>query len=268
MCWLSWVPRPEARRKVCRMRVLLTGGNGTVAPKFTAVANAAGHQIIGWDRELVDPSDRAAVDWFLGQTNPDAIVHMAFGAESWAGQLAGYAGHRDVPFVFTSTTMVFDERPDGPYTISSPRTSTNDYGRYKIRCEDDIWNANAGAMIARLGYQIDPDGLGNNMVAHADAHNEKVGFIRASTIWLPSCSFMVDTAAALLDLIERPERGLHHLDSNARAALSYYEIVTRLSHLLGRNWTIEAAEFPDHDQRLIDSVRITPIERRLPPADV
>jgi dTDP-4-dehydrorhamnose reductase len=247
------------------MRVLLTGVNGTVAPKFVASAESAGHQIVGWSRHLVDPNDVGAVDGFVADVAPDAIVHMAFGAESWASQLAGIAGQRDIPFVFTSTTMVFDERPNGPYTISSPRTSTNDYGRYKIRCEDAIWDANPAAMIARLGYQIDPDGVGNNMVAHADAHNEKVGFIRASTIWIPSCAFMVDTAASLVGLIDRPERGLHHLDSNANAALSYFEIITRLSAVLGRNWTIEATDFPDHDQRLIDSPRIAPIERRLGP---
>jgi dTDP-4-dehydrorhamnose reductase len=244
------------------MRVLLTGVNGTVAPKFAAAAHAAGHDIIGWNRDLVDPNDIGAVDQFLADTTPDAIVHMAFGAESWAGQLAGYAGRRDIPYVFTSTTMVFDERPDGPYSISSPRTSTNDYGLYKIRCEDEIWRANPGAMIARLGYQIDPDGVGNNMVAHADTQNDESGCIRASTIWIPACAFIVDTAAALLDLIERPERGLHHLDSNANAALSYFEIITRLSTLLGRHWTIEVTQFPDHDQRLIDSVRIAPIEKR------
>jgi hypothetical protein len=76
---------------------------------------------------------------------------------------------------------------------------------------------------------------------------------------------MVDTAASLVGLIDRPERGLHHLDSNANAALSYFEIITRLSAVLGRNWTIEATDFPDHDQRLIDSPRIAPIERRLGP---
>jgi dTDP-4-dehydrorhamnose reductase len=247
------------------MRVLLTGGNGTVAPKFVAAATAVGHDIIGWNRDVIDPNDHWAAATFLDQSAPDAIVHRAFGAESWAGQLAGYAGARDLPFVFTSTTMVFDERPDGPYTISSSRTSTNDYGRYKIRCEDEIWRANPAAMIARLGYQMDPDGVGNNMVAHASAQHDTNGVIRASTEWLPSCAFIADTAAALLDLIERPERGLHHLDSNADSALSYFEIISRLSRLLDRNWTVEAIQSPDHDQRLVDSVRIAPLERRLPP---
>jgi dTDP-4-dehydrorhamnose reductase len=246
------------------MRILLTGINGTVAPKFALLAEASDHEVVAWNRAETDPQDPGAVASFVDAESPDAIVHMAFGAESWAAQLASEATRRDIPFVFTSTTMVFDEHPDGPYTISSPRTSTNDYGLYKIRCEDAIWAANPGAMIARLGYQIDPDGIGNNMVAHADAHQEKVGFVRASSVWIPACAFMLDTSAAILDLLTWPERGLHHLDSNAQEARNYFEVITSLAAHLGRDWVVEPTEFPRHDQRLIDSTRIAPLSSRLP----
>jgi len=237
--------------------------SGTVAPRFAERAAMAGHDITAWRRDLVSPDDPQACDRFLVDMRPDAIVHMAFGAEAWAGHLAGDARHRGIPFVFTSTTMVFAARPDGPYTIASPRTATDEYGAYKIRCEDAIWAANADAMVARLGYQIDPDGRGNNLVAHTDTQQARDGSVRGSLRWLPACAFLDDTAAALLSLVTDPEPGLHHLDSNARTAWSHADILTKLAAALGRTWDIVETDDPEHDQRLLDSPRMPGLDTRL-----
>jgi dTDP-4-dehydrorhamnose reductase len=237
--------------------------SGTVAPRFAQHAEMAGHDITAWRRDQVPPDDPRACDRFLIDTRPDAIVHMAFGAEAWAGHLARTARHRGIPFVYTSTTMVFAPRPDGPYTITSPRTAADDYGAYKIRCEDAIWAANPDSMVARLGYQIDPGGRGNNLVAHTDAQQARDGSVRGSRRWLPACAFLDDTVAALLSLITDPEAGLHHLDSNSRTAWSHVEVLTRLAALLGRTWDIVETDDPDHDQRLIDSPRMPGLDTRL-----
>jgi dTDP-4-dehydrorhamnose reductase len=234
-----------------------------VAPRFAAVARAAGHQIVGWPRAEVSPDDPGACRRFLDEVQPDAIVHMAFGAESWAGLLAGWARERDVPFVFTSTTMVFAQRPDGPYTIDSPRSATDAYGGYKIRCEDSIWTANPGAMVARLGYQIDPEPRGNNLVAHTEAEQVRTGQVLARRRWIPACAFLDDTAAALMSLVEHPQAGLHHLDSNARTAWSHALILRAIADHLGRAWELVETDEPDHDQRLLDSPRIAGLDARL-----
>jgi dTDP-4-dehydrorhamnose reductase len=237
--------------------------SGTVAPRFALAASAAGHDITPWPRDQVAPDDPRACQRFLDEQSPHAIVHMAFGAESWAGQLAGHARHRDIPVVFTSTTMVFAARPNGPYTIFSPRTATDDYGAYKIRCEDAIWSANPEAMVARLGYQIDPDGRGNNLVAHTDAKQAAGGSVPASRRWVPACAFLDDTASVLLSLLTEPQRGLHHLDSNARTAWTHARLLRSLAEALGRSWEIVETDEPDHDQRLIDSGRIAGLDTRL-----
>jgi dTDP-4-dehydrorhamnose reductase len=245
------------------VRILVTGMSGTVAPRFASLARSAGHDVEPWVREDVSPNDADACQLFLDDQDPDAIVHAAFGAETWAGLLADHARRRGIPFVFTSTTMVFAPRPDGPYTISSPRTATDEYGAYKIRCEDAIWKANPDAMVARLGYQIDPDGVGNTMVAHTDAQQAANGSVRASRRWIPACAFLDDTAAALLSLVSDPQPGLHHLDANAQTAWSHATILHGLADMLGRPWQMVETDEPDHDQRLVDSTRILGLDVRL-----
>lgn len=237
--------------------------SGTVAPRFARAARTAGHDATPWLRHQVSPDDARACQAFLDYQRPDAIVHMAFGAESWAGQLAAHARHQGIAMIFTSTTMVFAARPNGPYTISSPRTATDEYGSYKIRCEDAIWAANPDAMIARLGYQIDPDGHGNNMVAHTDAMQSAEGTVSASRRWIPACAFLDDTSAALLELLTEPRPGLHHLDANARTAWTHARILRSLADALGRPWNIVETDEPEHDQRLIDSSRIAGLDTRL-----
>lgn len=202
---------------------------------------------------------------FIDSVAPDGVVHLAFGAEAWAGLLAGEARERGIPFVFSSTAMVFAERPNGPYPTTAARNASDDYGRYKVRCEDTVRGASAEAMIVRLAYQIDPDGVGNNMVAHLDAAAESGAPVHASTRWVPACAFLDDTAAALLSFLTDPEPGVHHLDGNAATAWTYHQIVTALREELGRSWRIVPTERPDHDQRLAGSRRMAGLDARLRP---
>lgn len=246
------------------MRLLVTGMNGTVGPRLAEHARRAGHEVVAWRRDEVSPDDAAACRAFLTASAPDAVVHLAFGAEAWAALLAGEARARGIPFVYSSTAMVFARRPDGPYATSSPRTADEDYGRYKIRCEDAVLGASPEAMVVRLAYQVDPGGLGNNLVAHLDAAAAAAGGeVTASTRWVPALAFLDDTATALLSFLTDPEPGVHHLDANATTAWTYHEVVTALRDSLGRDWRIAATQDPDHDQRLLGSDRVAGLDTRL-----
>ena len=259
-----WAPAAGSGATFPDVRILVTGMSGTVAPRFARAATSAGHEVVPWVRGEVSPDDADACHAFLDDQSPDAIVHAAFGAESWCGLLASYASLRTIPFVFTSTTMVFAPRPDGPYTITSPRTATDEYGSYKIRCEDAVWEANPGAMVARLGYQIDPDGLGNNMVAHTDAQHA------ADAVWsgrAPGGSPRVRSWTT------RPPRCCHWCRTPSRACTTWTATRrprgrTRASCEASRprsdgHGGSSRPDEPDHDQRLIDSTRIAGLDARL-----
>ena len=245
------------------MRLLLTGMGGTVAPRLAAHASRAGHEVVGWDRNAVSPDDLDACWRFVDGVQPDAIAHLAFGAETWAGMLASAAAQRGLPFVYTSTAMVFAQRPDGPYRPTDRPTADTEYGQYKARCEQTVRAANEQAMVVRLAYQMDFDGRGNNLVAHLDAAHEQGQTVTASTRWIPALAFLDDTADGLLSFLTDPEPGIHHLDGNAVTAWDYHRVVRSLASALGRPWRIEPNEDPIHDQRLLDSGRITPVSSHL-----
>ena len=241
------------------MKWLVTGLNGTLAPVLARKAAAQGVDVLAWNRHEVPPDDEAAAQAWLQASRPDAIAHLGMGSAEWAGRLALHAARHDLPFVFTSTAMVFHHEPDGPHAPGDARTALDDYGRYKIACEDAVRTAHPGASIARIGWQIDPAQPGNNMLMALDQWQASQGQVGASRRWKPACSFMADTAPALAALLRRPVPGVVHLDSNAAHGHSFLDIVLALRAAFGRDhWVVQANDDYVHDQRLVDGQPLLP----------
>ena len=247
------------------MKWLVTGLNGTLAPVLAREAAAQGVDVLTWNRREVPPDDEAAAQAWLQASRPDAIAHLGMGSVAWAGRLALHAARHGLPFVFTSTAMVFHHEPDGPHAPGDARTAQDDYGRYKIACEDAVRRAYPGACIARIGWQIDPVQPGNNMLEALDHWQATKGRVEASRRWTPACSFMHDTADALAGLLRRPVAGVVHLDSNAAHGHSFLDIVHALRAAFGRDhWVVQANDHYVHAQRLVDGQpRLPPLSRRL-----
>lgn len=234
------------------MKWMITGLGGTLAPVLAREAASQGVEVIGWKRDEVPPEDPVASRAWLEAARPDAIAHLGMGSPQWAGRLATYAALRDLPFVFTSTAMVFHHEPDGPHAPQDARTAQDGYGQYKIACEDAVRAAHPGATIARIGWQIDPAQPGNNMLMALDQWQAAQGCVAASRRWKPACSFMADTAQALARLLREPVAGVVHLDSNADEGRSFLEIVLALQAAFGRDhWLVQPHDDYVHDQRLV-----------------
>jgi dTDP-4-dehydrorhamnose reductase len=239
---------------------LVTVLSGTVAPALRA---ALDRPVVGWDRTSASPDDPAGVRARLDALDPAAVCHLALGSEAWAAELAAWCARRGRPFLFTSTAMVFDHRPDGPHQPGDERTARDDYGRYKIRCEDLVRAANPGAIVARLGWQIGGASPGNHMLAALRAQAAQ-GPIRASARWVPATSFLEDTAAALRALLDAGAGGTFHVDGNAESAWDYHRLVLALRARHDPAWRVERHDDHQHDQRLIDPrVRVRSIAERL-----
>jgi dTDP-4-dehydrorhamnose reductase len=145
---------------------------------------------------------------------------------------------------------VFNGALPGPFSVERPADATDDYGRYKTECEHRVRAAHPEALIARLGWQIGDSPGSNNMVDFLCRTMLDKGQIEASDCWLPSCSFLEDTAAALHTLMLEFPAGLYQLEGNP--GLSFFEIATRLNRLLGNDWSVSPTGQPAGDLRMID----------------
>lgn len=244
------------------MKVLVTGLNGTLAPKLAALLRHQGHEVLAWQRDMLDVNNEAAGRDWLDAQGVQAVAHLAMGDAHWAGWMAWWAAQRGLPFVFTSTAMVFHHEPDGPHQVGDATTAQDDYGRGKALCEQAVLQAHPHAVVARIGWQIDLTATGNNMLRALDDWQARDGRIGASTLWRPACSFMDDTVAALAQCLRldgaspspHTPAGLIHLDSNAQDGWNFAQVAEALGKAAGRGWQVVPEAGYAHDQRLMPGV--------------
>jgi len=258
------------------VKVLVTGLRGTVGRALGGVLRADGHEVTGWDRTRVAIDDYHAMDRFVGEVAPDALVHLAIASRPtgradegwlvgyhWPSELAWICRQRAVRFVHASTVMVFSPGARGPFTPATPPDEVAGYGGDKRRLEERVLHQNPGAVVARLGWQIGDAPGSNNMIDYLERTQREHGQVAASTRWLPACSFLDDSASALVRLLgARP--GVYMIDGNA--GWSMYEIATALAQAHAHErWTIVPVDEPRQDQRMLDpNLAVRTLNTRLP----
>lgn len=256
------------------MKVLITGSRGTLGKVVTEQLKSEGNQVIPWNRSEVYPFDSEMGYGFVKEKRPDMIFHLAtdsspLGEEDegwkinveWSVHLARWAEELGIPFLFTSSVMVFTNDAKGPFYPDSIPDANEGYGYYKKAAEEHILGVNHDAVVARIGWQIGQDDGSNNMVSHLSSQMREKGEIQASTKWFPACSFLTDTAVEMIRLIKQGN-GLFQLDSNSK--WNFYEIVMALNKKLKKNWYVKPTEDFVYDQRMIDDrVKIPALNNRL-----
>lgn len=257
------------------MKALITGGRGTVGSALADFLRKRGDKVVLWDRNAV-PIDRyQPMEDFVRREKPDALFHLAIGSKptgkqneswlvnyEWSSELAWISRQVGVRFVFTSTVMVFSDSVKGPFTLDTPPDAPEGYGFEKRSAEQRVFHQNPDAVVVRLGWQIGDAPGSNNMIDNFEKRMKNEGAIKASRRWLPACSFVQDTAAALAWLGTAPA-GLHMIDGNKK--WNFFEIATALNDKHGRRWKVVPDDAFVYDQRMIDPrVPVAPLSQRLP----
>lgn len=240
------------------MKAIVTGINGTVAPVLAQALSNEGHTVIPWNRSIVPIDNPNAVRDFIRSEQPDWFFHIATGSADWAELVAQICAEQGIKFLFTSSVSVFSASQRGPFTVDAIPEPNDDYGRYKLDCEQRVRAVHRDALIVRLGWQIGSVPGANHMIDYLDRTFRKDGHIDASINWYQACSFLPDTANGLTKIIQSLPAGLYHLDGNP--GLNFYEIVVGLNSLQKESWIVNQTTTPVQNNLLVDHlVRVNPI---------
>jgi len=239
------------------MKLFLTGASGLLGSQVAHVAARRGHQVVAvvgtWTGpipgagriEMLDLTDRAAVQKAVLELFPDAIINTAAISESpvcdaqpeesqkinveLPANLAALAHHLGARFIHLSSEQVFDGT-DAPYQVQDPTAPVNLYGRQKVEAEQRVsGNAPETSAIVRL-----PLLSGNSLRGTRSVHE------RLFTAWAEGRSARLfsdeirqpcsaeNAAEVLVELIERQDvRGIAHWAG--AAPLSRFEIGHRIA---------------------------------------
>ncbi|MCY3992537.1 MAG: SDR family oxidoreductase [Caldilineaceae bacterium] len=177
-------------------KLLITGATGLLGSHILRAAQEHWHPVGTYHRTTrrqaqyffgnidhgrIDLGDYSETKAMIADVQPAAIIHTAaitdldycqkYPDESLrinlnaAIDLAALCGDSEIPFLFTSTDLVFDGS-SAPYTEDDPPTPINIFGEHRALAEEGILAAYADAVIARLPLLIGYASLGRESFYH------------------------------------------------------------------------------------------------------
>jgi dTDP-4-dehydrorhamnose reductase len=230
--------------------LLVTGGTGYLGAEVLRQASGrdvvatrhngspGGDDGVWWLR--LDVRDADAVREAVKRVGPAAVIHTAYrqdgegarettvdGAEAVAAA-AREAGAR---LVHLSSDVIFDGTKPAPYTEDDPPSPITDYGRAKADAEHLVAAAHPDAVLVRtsLIYGGDGESRHERLALKAADGDQQLGFFDDEL----RCPVLVsDLAAALLELVDRPERGV--LNVAGSEVVTRYEFACLVATANGR----------------------------------
>lgn len=177
-------------------KLLITGATGLLGAHILRASQEQWHPVATYHRTTrrqaqyffgqvdhgrIDLGDYSETKAMMADVQPAAVIHTAaitdldyceqYPDDSLrinlhaATNLAALCGDTDIPFVFTSTDLVFDGS-DAPYAEDDPPTPINVFGEHKALAEEGILAVYADAVVARLPLIIGYASLGRESLYH------------------------------------------------------------------------------------------------------
>ena len=177
-------------------KLLITGATGLLGSHILRAAQERWHPVGTYHRTTrrqaqyffgqidhgrIDLGDYSETKAMIADVQPAAVIHTAAITDldfcekypddslrinlNAAIDLAALCSDMDVPFLFTSTDLVFDGA-GAPYTEDDPPTPINVFGEHRALAEEGVLAAYADAVIARLPLLIGYGSLGRESFYH------------------------------------------------------------------------------------------------------
>jgi dTDP-4-dehydrorhamnose reductase len=250
------------------MKILVTGANGMLGHRVVREASERGHDVRGTDLPELDLLDADAVQRFVGEVAPEAVINCAaYTAVDQAeqeeelatrinGETAGNLARTAPYLVHVSTDYVFDGDATEPYLESSPPNPTGAYGRSKLAGEEQVRAAGDQHAIVRTAWLFGEGGKNfvETMLRLGTERDEvKVVFDQVG-----SPTWTGHLATALVDIAEQRGAGVFHAAGSGNC--SWFELAVEAMRVAGlscRVVAIPSEEFPTPTKRPAYSVLAT-----------
>lgn len=233
------------------MKLLVTGAHGMLAKAVLKVAQAAGHEVVGFERARLDVTDADAVAATVHEHHPDVVLHgaaytrvddaetdeaCAFEVNATGTvNVARACAQVGARFVYPSTDYVFDGTARVPYRPDDATAPINVYGRSKRAGEDAAREAGSW-LVLRTSWLYGAGG--RNFVSTILARARAGEPLRVVDDQLGSPTWTEDFANATLTLLERDApAGVYHVCN--RGATSWYGFARAALELSGTEARIE-----------------------------
>ena len=207
------------------MRVAIAGAGGMLGQDLVEACVGRGQEVFALSRAALDVTDEVACEDVMAHLHPDAVLNCAAwtdvdGAEAdeagamavneiGAGNVAAAAGRHGARVAYVSSDYVFDGSKRTPYVESDLPAPLSAYGRSKAAGETATAFANDRHMVVRSSWLFGTRGSNfvETMLRLAREQPEVV--VVSDQVGAPT--YTRHLAAALAELIETDQYGIHHV---------------------------------------------------------
>lgn len=220
------------------MKIIVTGARGQLGSDVVLELKRRGHNAVGIDVEELDITDKNAVESFICDENPDAVIHCAAwtavdAAEEPANQnkvyAVNYEGTKnivesckkiDCKMLYISTDYVFDGTGEIPWKADYKSFKPlGIYGDSKLKGELAVSELLEKYFIVRISWVF---GLnGNNFVKTMLNIGKKYDSLRVVNDQIGTPTYTKDLVVLLADMIESEKYDFYHA-SNEGGYISWY----------------------------------------------
>ncbi|GGH33347.1 dTDP-4-dehydrorhamnose reductase [Paenibacillus segetis] len=206
------------------MRVLVTGATGQLGQDMVKILNDANHEVMASDRGSLDITEIEACMKFLGEFQPDVVIHCAAYTavdnaenEPDIAYTVNTGGTRNMvlaseevgaKFCYISTDYVFDGMSTKAYQEYDNTNPQSVYGKSKRAGEILVQSLSSSYFIVRTSWVY---GLhGHNFVQTMLDLGLKKPVIKVVNDQKGSPTYTIDLAEFLLELIQTTNYGIYH----------------------------------------------------------
>lgn len=193
-------------------------------------------------RYRVDLTKQEELDIVINRIKPDAIFHIAAASNpNWCEQnetlsyhinvrttqqLVEYAALHQIPFVFTSTDLVFDGE-HAPYQEDATPHPVSIYGHHKLMAEQAILSTYPHATIARLPLLYGMPTYGQNFFPNWIDKLQTGQVVGAFTDEFRTPTDGESAARGLYYLLHKEAKGIYHL--GGKESISRYDFALKMA---------------------------------------
>jgi dTDP-4-dehydrorhamnose reductase len=228
------------------MKIVVTGVRGQLGYDLVKQLSATNHQVFGVGRSELDITDEAAVQAYIDEIKPDAILHGAAYTNVDAAEedkdtaykvnalgtkyLAQAANKVGAKMVYVSTDYVFDGTSDVPYEVNHPTKPLGVYGETKLAGEIFLQQSLNKYFIVRTAwvYGINGNNFVKTMLRLAEDRDE-LGVVYDQ---VGSPTYTVDLARFIIELVESDKYGIYHASNEG--VCSWYEFAVEIFKQAGK----------------------------------
>lgn len=231
------------------MKVLVTGVKGQLGYDVVGELEKRGYEAVGVDIEEMDITDKASVEYVIGEEKPDAVVHCAAWTAVDAAEeeenipkvmavnakgteyIAKVCKEIDAKMVYISTDYVFNGQGEEPWKPEDEREPLNVYGQSKYEGELAVENILEKYFIVRIAWVFGVNGKNfiKTMVNLGKTHDKLT--VVSDQIGTPTYTY--DLARLLVDMCETDKYGKYHATNEGRY-ISWYDFTVEIMKQAGQ----------------------------------